>query len=174
MACRSRRKKARGKKKKKKKRRCTDPQQTPPRQVGPVQAGGHDSFGQAPGRGPAASEGRRPPSRALDCVGPATHQPRNPKTLRGQGTQHCASRGHLRGKAAAQGGPQCQAKGPDRTGKTTQPHREAPKAAVKQGGNMRRTWPQRGAAQNNSSNQAHWRSGMVRMACNRLSCLARS
>ena len=87
-------------------------------------------FGQAPGRGPAASEGRKPPSRALDCVGPATHQPRNPKTLRGQGTQHCASRGHLRGKAAAQGGPQCQAKGPhqgDRTGKTIQPHRARPR-----------------------------------------------
>ena len=70
--------------------------QTPPRSVGCAQAGGHGSFGRAPGRRPAASEGRRPPSRALDCGGPATHQPMNPKTRRGQGTQHCASRGHLR------------------------------------------------------------------------------
>ncbi|CAJ1360110.1 unnamed protein product, partial [Effrenium voratum] len=36
----------------------TRAQQTPPRQVGPAQAGGHDSFGEAPGRGPAAREGR--------------------------------------------------------------------------------------------------------------------
>ena len=142
--------------------------------LGFAQAGGHGSFGghRAGGLLQAKDGGRQVGHLTVEgqqhisqnAEGARDTALRKPRPPSWKGS--CARRAAVSSKGAA----------PRRSDRqdNTASSCEAPKAAVKQGGSMRRTWPQRGAAQNQSSNQAHWRSGMVWMACNRLSCLARS